>query len=287
VVELRHSPDGRTVAAINSRGEIRVHDLGCDTATTLTCSKHDSGGTRMLPGNGGSLLMIAAYHEHGVRCLEADGNERWVRRDLKKTQQLAWAFGRSVVYCVIEARGCFHLDTTDGRGCGHWRGVRDVVSAPEAPLAVRCGRALELVRGKEELLGRAKPLTFAVLGGAFTSDFVAISEAGGPVRFFDLNTFSDLGRFIPPRGSHVLNPTAVALTGGVRGVLFDYEKTGRTTVVDLTPNGSATELFVLPSTPAFAFCLSGTAILLADGRLLDAATGQTKSRLWDTNFSDA
>ncbi len=96
--EVAVSRDGQFVAAMVDVRTGTVHDLLTGSVVRLDIDEYDFGGKRVAVSSDGHFVASAAYHVKGVALHKTDGSLRWSRRDIKKTQILAWASDDRTLY---------------------------------------------------------------------------------------------------------------------------------------------------------------------------------------------
>lgn len=233
----------------------------------------DFGGRRLGLDAAGAACLAGAYHRFGVVAYDiADGTSRWSRADIKRVQHISCSGDGRHAFVGVEAGSAQVVDLRDGKTVERLRGVRRVFENPTgtARLLDRNSPVVETSSGRSF---HVKRCTFAILDVAFGPASLCVSEAGGPTRCLELDTGRELWRHQPAEGVHIVSVAFSPSSKDFLGVSFAFERTAEQTLVRLGPSGRATRLATLGRPAVAEFCLSGDALVLSDGRLFDASTG--------------
>jgi len=232
----------------------------------------DFGGLRLCVDAAGGRCFAGAYRRFGVVGYNVtDGQVLWSRQDIKRVQYIS----RSVeghLFVGVEDGPALLIDADDGRTLERLRGIRRVFEADAgtARLLDRSNPVVELASGRSFPVARTT--TPGILDVAFGPESFCVSEAGGPTRCLDLENGREIWRYQPPQGEHLLSlaycPSAVEFMGVSR----EYERTSEHALLQLGPGERLRRLTTLGRPARAEFCLSGEALVLADGRLLEAST---------------
>lgn len=260
-------------------GLLAIYDLYSQAVTRQHVPEYDIGGRRVALSSDGSFVVVAAYHRHGLAVRDASGSVLWQRRDIKKTQNVVWSMTDQVIYCCVEKRGCFLLAASDGNELGRWRGVqRNFVGAGNKIIRTT-SKHIELTSDNGESLAKTPLVTFAALWAEFGDGTVAISESGGPVRFFSSTNLRVIAEYIPPKGHHVLTLGFSPAEGIYRGVEWEYAERGEATLLEFGRSDYSVKRRMKLSSSRAQFCLAGTHLVLDNGALVNVH-GQTVRQMW-------
>lgn len=117
--------------------------------------------------------------------------------------------------------------------------------------------------------------SFAFTAVRFAPGAVVCSEAGGPVRCFDIATRAERWRYSPKHGVHVIRLGYREADKVVLGVEWPYQKGGATKrlIGWSAEDGAVTQSFSLGEVFDCCFVMNGEALIMTDGRVLATATG--------------
>jgi hypothetical protein len=221
-------------------------------------------------------IVVGAYQVHGIAAYSAeDGQERWRRRDLKKVQHVTFNGDDSRALCCFDRGPCESLNAATGKSGRSLRGVRGVWESPFGPhrlLERARDYALADFEAPTALIPR---ITFGILSAAFSPTLVCLSEAGGPVRAFDLSSGAEAWRHTPPKGSHFLRIGFDEASQSFAGVSWPFERGGPVALQRFSPsNGSPQAIAQVGSSVDTEFCLGGSRLVTASGTLYDVASGR-------------
>ena len=224
----------------------------------------------------GRIAVAGAYQFHGIAAYSvASGSEIWRRKDLKQIQQIVFSHDSSRVFCCFESGPCESLNALSGKSGRSLRGVRGIWVNPFGPV-----RFLERSRdyalaGSEALIATMPKISFSVLDGAFSPSQVCISEAGGPVRCFDLSSGVEVWHHAPPIGIHFLRLTFCENVQCFAGVSLPYERGGAMQLQFFGHHDGTPSVVADVGTPAeVEFCWNGNGLVTSQGLLFEVSSGR-------------
>ena len=155
-----------------------------------------TGGNRLLLSWDGSFCFAADFSRRGVACYDTrNGETVWQRRDIRRMQRISLAGDRRAIYCERENRPTLKLDADSGATLDTLGPVTEIYASPYAPvLFQQQGARLVLVTEQ------ARPTAYipfegnepSVLCAAYSLAEICLSEAGGPVRLFSLESGNEV-----------------------------------------------------------------------------------------------
>src|SRR5262249_8158568 len=105
---------------------------------------------------------------------------------------------------------------------------------------------------------------------------LCVTEAGGPVRCFDLRSGAARWHHTPPRGAHVVQLSPAASGSGFQGIQFHFERGSRAYLVRFYERQAAERVVRRPSS-GVGFFGQGANLVLPTGQVLAANTGRRKT----------
>ena len=122
--------------------------------------------------------------------------------------------------------------------------------------------------------------SFGTLSAAFSSSQVCISEAGGPVRLFDLGTGKMLWRHDPSEGTHFLNLAYASALNRFVGVSWPFQHGGQYLLHHFDPDtGEPNAVAEALMSYECTFYRSGSQLITASGAIIDVASGRLMATL--------
>jgi hypothetical protein len=122
--------------------------------------------------------------------------------------------------------------------------------------------------------------TFAVLAVAFSPISVCISESGGPVRCLETARGSEIWRYTPPPGVHVLSLEYSCAADCFYGVEWPYAQSGVKNLVRFeSKSGQESTVAQIGEPAETTFCMAGEFLLTSLGQLIHLETGETVRRI--------
>lgn len=231
---IRHlaaSRDGSILAAAEFESTVHLWDLNTFSRLRRFETTLDWGGSRLAVSPEGSLIAVGAYQRHGIAAYRtSDGSELWRRTDLKKVQRLCFSHNGRDLFCCFDRHACERLDSLSGKSGANLRGVRNLWASGfgETYLLERSRDYLVTKDGSNLMI--IPKMSFGCLSVGFARSRVCVSEAGGPVRLFDLRSTKMIWRHVPAKGTHFLAMAYQASSDRFVGVLSPYETGGRSTL---------------------------------------------------------
>lgn len=282
---IRHlavSSGSKKLAAAFFEGTVQIWDLQshekiADFETTLSF-----GGNRLALDRSGRLCATASWaggKKGGVACYETrSGRLLWHRPDLKQTQRLRFSVGEDSVWCIPERDSAKRLDSANGVTLDSATAIADIFDSPYS-----ADRLLEKRKGDYELGQdrriRLPRLTFAILDVAFSPDSLTLSEAGGPVRCFEISNGLERWRYAPRTNSHFLRLWYREADDNYYGIQWEYSTGSFRALVRLnSKTGQADELCRLESWLE-EYCISLDAMVTPKGELIGLSNGRKLAEL--------
>jgi WD40 repeat protein len=279
--QLASSYDGHVLAAADSESVVHLWDLQSFTCLNTIETTLDFGGSRLAIAPDGHVVAAGAYHVHGIAAYRAsDGTELWRRKDLKKVQHLRFGYDAHRIFCCFDRSACESLDAASGKSGRTLRGISDLWESPFRPVRLMKRSRDFVIATDKSKIAIVPKVTFAALSAAFSESAVGISEAGGPVRLFDLSSGKQLWRHDPPKGTHFVRLAFSAAIGHFVGLLWPFERGGASSlhVFDEKSGVAHWAADVGPSTKA-VFCQRGTRLVNSSGDVFSVPSGRVECRL--------
>lgn len=233
------------------------------------------GGQRLAISKDGDRVLAAAWARHGLACYDAHtGKLIWQRRDLKKVQRINLSRDGASAFCGIESRSCLGIAVSSGEELCSFRGAKSRVESSYSEFAVIDRTRPEVVGPNGRRGFKIERTTFAVLAWAIGSETLLISEAGGPVRCFELSSGEELWRYKPPIGTHYIDLAYSEALAQFLGVCWPYEYGGAKELAWFPPQGKQPEeLHDLGNPAETAFSPDGGILISSTGEIFDTQRG--------------
>jgi hypothetical protein len=263
---------------VDSTGTLRCVDLHRKAWIGAFPVAFDIGGARLAVDDKGTLCVSAAYQRHGVAAYRLpDGQILWRRPDLKKVQEVVWDKYQGRCILVRDRASAEVIDPADGRSIQKIPRVRAWYPSPYEAIALREDRLLRLLE-VPALTCRftAEKESFASLAACFSRDAVFVSEAGGALRAFCLESGKLRWRLTHPPHQHYVSVAFCESMNCLYGIRWQF-KAGMLTVLDrISPDsGEVSNSLVLSEDAATgAFAARGAFYVGLDLRVVATATGE-------------
>jgi hypothetical protein len=170
------------------------------------------------------------------------------------------------------------LDSQTGETLTRHPGVRRFVESAYEPLIFldRAQPAVSSIDGLMRLFSIERS-SFAFLSAAFAPSQIAVSEAGGDVRCFELRDSSTAWTFKPQAGVHCLDLAYSTDHDAFCGILWPYEVGGDKELVRFNADGSASLIANIGRPTETAFEPTTPTLVTSDRKLINVSTGATRS----------
>ena len=270
------SGDGTVVAGVDEAHVVHVVPLANRTPPTEFKVVWDAGGDRLALSEDARWAASAQYSGEGVGIYDVSrARPVWRRRDVRKAQSVQFLRERLLV--IREEGGGLWLDVAGGATLAELPGVRDAHASIDGRfllIAKRTEHPYELIDNDGRPIRKLERSTFAILAAAFTERLVVVSESGGPVSCWALDSGSPLWRHQPEPGHHMLALGVRASNHEVVGVDWPYERGGTKTLVALLcATGEVVRMTPLPEHLEAVFALDGERIVLSTGSVVQTSDG--------------
>jgi outer membrane protein assembly factor BamB len=279
--QLAGSYAGPLVVAGEFENTAHIWNLQTADRVRTIEAKFDYGGKRLAISPDGKMLFTGAWARYGIAAYSiSDGQQVWRRTELKNVQALAVDAAGDRLICSFDRSPTHLMDPKTGVTLETLRGVEDLYNAPFSKAVVQVSRQGKIwLRGPTGKKISIPATSFAVLAVEFGAGEVCISEVGGPVRCFDIETGEERWRHTPRTGLHFLNLGFDIVTSRFAGVSWAYKTGGEYFLEAFDGDGRATFIAQPDEAGAAIFCLKGSTLLTERGDLIDVATGRTKTTL--------
>jgi WD40 repeat protein len=282
--------NGSRVAVASFEHHVAIWDIQSGKNISEFKTILDFGGSRLAITADGTRLVAGAYDRYGIACYDADdGALIWQRRELKSVQHIG-LISEGYVYCGFERISGRLLDMRDGSEVSIHRGLAEIYVSPFTQLRFhdQKSRPAEIRTPSNGLIGTIERTTFGFLSVTFSPDAVVTSEAGGPIRCFDIETVEKRWEIAPPPGIHATELSYDSQLGQFQAVLFPYQQDGESYMLRIDPScGKQITQLRIPQSPVYGFCLEGSQLLCWDGSLVSTSTGKLVQKLEFPDTADS
>jgi hypothetical protein len=270
VINRSKDPSEGRLSIFNAETKIRLRDF------PVIYSR--AGLKRCAPGRDMKSCFVGCYQDHGLAAYSTeDGSELWRRADILPLQNVASFPLEDIVFCQSQDLEALILCSSTGHTLDIQHGLKDVHSSPFCKVAVVGARKLEVHQPFGTVRGRIDRTTFAVLDCAFSENEIVITESGGPLRCFALDSIEPMWTHTPRKGTHFLTLSFFKGLDSFVGILWDFEEgdggAGQRLLHLDRQTGAVIRDMPLDITGHCHFCLAGSLVFTSHLQLLSAETG--------------
>lgn len=275
--------DGNAIAFGEFERAVHVYDLTTDACVSKFGSNLDFGGRRLAIAPNGSICAIASYNDNSLTLIDLHGDHLWQRGDVDEVQRVRFSLDGNTLFCCHHRGIVSQFDVRSGETTRfNWfkknlYGAEDVFESPYDKYMVvdRIEGDIQITNLRLKRIGTLKRKTFAVLDYAFAPEFICISESGGPMTCYHLQTGKEVWELRFPDGIHALDVGYNEETKHFSAVTWPYKNGGPFTLLAIARhNGDIVTETGLPDAADFGFVKRGTRLVLTTGAILSTATGE-------------
>lgn len=253
----------------NVESGTRVHDFPTTTR---------SGGVSLALSADGSDCFAGTYYAWGVACVDlSERRELWRRTDLKRFYGLEFVPYDGTLVGWFDGRAGQVLEGRTGKSIERYPALGAFCASRFDRSVLRYGKQLELINalGERQRLSRE---SFALLAAGFSSDSCVVSEVGGAVRAFELETGHLTWTYQPSPGIHVTQLDFAPRVCRFVAIEYAYTTAARETspivsLLHLEPGGKVVFRRAVREWPQAVFAGNGDFLLNGLGELHDVDTG--------------
>lgn len=273
------SSTGNRVLFGAMHSDVAIGDLETGTLSENIRTTFDAGGRRLALSDQLNGILAGAYHVHGLalyRC--STGHEVWRLKDIKKVQIVTLSPDGRMAYGGREGLPLVVVNLEKGKIVENHvsrtiRGVRSWRDSPFDQASFADGATPRLL--VKDRKHSVKKTTFAFLSAAFAPGLLSLSEAGGPVRCFDIRDGSEKWRYRSPGSGHVVTLAYRERPAAFVGI--EWPLRGDTSPQRLLQfsleDGRVIEAFDIGNPVGACFARSGLFAVTTAGDVIDTCTG--------------
>lgn len=286
--------DGTAIAFAEFNHVVHVFDLTTGARVSKFDANLDFGGSRLAIDPSGTFCAIASYNSSSVSLANVHGRQLWQRTDVDEVQKVRFSHDGNTLFCSHHRGIVSQFDVRTGEAIRFtWvkkdlHGVKDVIESPydEHLVIDRMERDIRITNQRLKHIATVKRKTFAVLDYAFAPEFMCISESGGPVTCYHVETGKEVWALSFPDGVHALDVGYNEESKNFLAISWPYEKGGPFTLLAIARhNGNIVIETRLPDAADFGFVNRGTQLVLTTGEIICTTKGEPLGALDDSPWS--
>ncbi len=279
-MELSAAQTVPLICAAFNESIIQIWDLQTQQKTEEFATQFASGARNLALHPSGNSVVTGISTKNGrMFSYAVPGGELMWRCDrLSYPAEIRFNTSGEYFFRTLDNRRVEQIATSTGEKIRVFQDTIHYIEGPDGQVFIdpRSNQGY-LLRGKHEI--SIPKLTFAVLDVAFHNDRLCITESGGPVRCLSYLTGSDLWRYIPPDGSHVLALHFNCRSGFFYGVLWHYEKGHFRYLVRF--DAETGQVFHIRNLSSWeeVFCEATQQLITSSGEIVDLSSGEMVGKL--------
>lgn len=282
---IRHiatSFKGSKIAAATFERTVYIWDINSYEKISQFDTCLDFGGSRISISEDGSIIATGAYKRYGIATYRTrDGSLIWQRKDLEKVQYIKFEPWEGHLIACTDESGCHILNAHTGHTTKSYKGVIKAVPSfyHHNIIALERNKAVyisDVSTEAEKVIYSIRKETFSILAMVFTPNCLCISEAGGSLKCYCLESKSLLWRHEPPQGSHFLNLAYSEEMEMIYGILWAFEEGGNKEIYwfDTLTGEVQGRTSIAGIATETEFALGGNILITSDGYVYDLCGNQ-------------
>ena len=188
ITDVQTSGYSNNVIISWSNGTVNVFDIKEKKVLCDVDVSYDSGGRRMAISNNGQCFAIASYDKAKVALFNSkNGNILWENNDNKKAQSICFSNKNDNVVVCFDGKPCTIYDKVSGKPIKYFKAVKGLFDNKNInSFLLNKTRKCEIVNANnDEVIGKIKYSSFALLDCLFEEAFIVLSEANGPISCYN------------------------------------------------------------------------------------------------------
>ncbi len=231
----------------------------------------------------GAYCAIGSYSNNSVTLTDIHGEQLWQRTDVNEVQNVRFSLDGETLFCSHHRGIVSQFDVRSGETLRfNWfkkdlYGAEHLVESPYDKYLVidRIEGDIRITDQRLKQVAIVKRKTFAVLDYAFAPDFMCISESGGTVTCYHLETGKEVWELPVGNGVHALELGYNEESEHFSAVTWPYKNGGPFMLLNIGRyNGKILSETRLPNATDFGFIDRGTRLILSTGQIMSASTGE-------------
>jgi hypothetical protein len=282
--DIRHiatSFNGNRIAIAEFESRVQVLDL----ETLMPVSEFETilsyCGRRLAISEDGQKCVCGSWERHGIIGYDANtGEQLWQRKDLKKVQNIQLVRTNHILIFTHFAKGISRfLDINTGEDAESLKGTAHFYQNKYSTHAI-----LDKLSGIEiteypsfKRRVKIERQSFATLDIANSRNSILISESGGPLSCYHINTGEILWRHEVDRFGHYLRLSFIEKLDTYLGICWPFQTGGDKLLRTFEPSsGRILDEFNLGCPTETEFAHEGKVLVTSDSDVIDLETKKKK-----------
>ena len=274
--------DGNLIAFGEFKRAVHIFDLTTGNRVSEIDTDLDFGGRRLAIDPNGEFCAVASYDKNSVSLYNVHGRHLWRRTDVDEVQSVRFALDGKSLFCSHHFGTVSQFDVSTGEKIRFtWTkkelyGVKNVYesSYDECLVIDQIENDIRITNFQLKHVATVKRKAFAILDCAFAPEFMCISESGGPVTCYHLESGRQVWELPFGSGVHALHLSYNEESKHFSAIAWHYKNGGPHILLSITRhNGEIVTKTQLPDASKFGFISCGKRLLLTTGDIMSATTG--------------
>lgn len=283
--DIRHistSFGGQFVGLAEYEKRVQIFDLNSMQAITEFDTILDFGGKRLVISEDGQICICGCWARHGICAYEAKtGKLLWQRKDLKKVQHIQTLYAdNSKFFAQFEVGASRIFDIHTGLDIENVSGAKCFFNSKylEIDIIDKSSKIQIVDRETRKIKANIGRQTFATLDLDIADNCFAISESGGPLSCYDIQSGQLKWRIPVSEDGHFLRISFNDELDTFLSVSWPFMKGGNKKLKYINKDSGEIEREIIINCPTETeFALNGNILITSDREIINIRSGEKKN----------
>lgn len=283
--EIRHistSFNGHTIALAEFEKRVQIFDINSLQVIAEYDTILDFGGQRLAISEDGKICICGCWEKHGICAYEAKtGKLLWQRKDLKKVHLIQILYAdSSKFFARFEVGASRVFDINTGLEVDKVSGANYIFNSKylEIDIIDKSNKIQVIDRKTKKIKANLERQAFATLDLAIADNCFAISESGGPISCYDIQSGELKWRIPINEDGHFLKIDFNYELNSFIGVSWPFMNGGNKKLKYINKDKGLTEKEININCPIETeFALNGNVLVTSDKEIFDLKSEEKKS----------
>jgi outer membrane protein assembly factor BamB len=283
--DIRHistSFSGQTIALAEFEKRVQIFDMNFLQIISEFDTILDFGGQRLAISEDGKICICGCWERHGICAYETKtGKLIWQRKDLKKVQHIHILYAdNSKFFAQFEVGASRTFDINSGLEIDKVSGAKYLFNSKylEIDIIDKSNKIQVIDRKTKKIKANIERQSFATLDLAIADNCLAISESGGPMSCYDIQSGEIKWRIPINEDGHFLRVTFNYELNSFIGVSWPFLKGGNKKLKYINKDNGLIEKEMTINCPTETeFALNGNVLVTSDREIIDLKSGEKKN----------
>jgi len=285
MMDIRHittSFNGHLIGLAEFEKRVQIFDINLLKAISEFDTILSFGGERFAISEDGQICICGSWLREGICAYETKtGNVIWQRKDLKKVQNIQMLYNdNSKFFAHFEVGASRIIDIYTGLDIEKINGAEYYFNSKYSPIDIidKSNKIQIINRETRKIQTNIERQTFATLDLDIANDCFAISESGGPLSCYDIQSGQLKWRIPLNEDGHFLRISFNDELGTFTGISWPFMKGGNKKLKYINKDNGKIENEIIINCPTETeFALNGRVLVTSDKEIINLKSGEKKN----------